>query len=75
VGSRDKLIRQNLRERFVITLHGGESFDGLLVEADEKTLRMVNAFAIGKNSRVSVDGELFLPRGDVAYMQKPGGVE
>jgi hypothetical protein len=75
VGSRDKLIRQNLRERFVITLHGGESFDGLLVEADQKTLRMVNAFAIGKNSRVSVDGELFLPRGDVAYMQKPGGVE
>lgn len=75
MGSRDKLIRQNLRERFVITLHGGESFDGLLVEADEKTLRMVNAFAIGKNSRVSVDGELFLPRGDVAYMQKPGGVE
>jgi hypothetical protein len=75
VGSRDKLIRQNLRERFVITLHGGESFDGLLVDADEKTLRMVNAFAIGKNSRVSVDGELFLPRGDVAYMQKPGGVE
>jgi small nuclear ribonucleoprotein (snRNP)-like protein len=75
VGNRDKLIRQSLRERFVITLKGGETFDGLLVDADEKTLRLVNVAAVGKTSRVSLDGELFIPRSDVAYLQKPGGVE
>lgn len=75
MGSRDKLIRRNLLQRFVVTLKGGETFDGLLAEVDEKTLRMVNASAIGKNSRIGVDGELFIPRTDVAYMQKPGGVE
>lgn len=75
MGNRDKLIRQSLRERFVITLKGGETFDGLLVDADEKTLRLVNVAAVGKTSRVSLDGELFIPRSDVAYLQKPGGVE
>lgn len=73
MGRSDKLIRQHLRERFVVTLRGGESFDGLLVDADEKTYRMVDAFAVDGKNRVSVDGELFLPRGEVLYLQKPGG--
>lgn len=73
MGGRDKLIRQNLRERFVVTLRDGETFDGLLVEADDKTLRLVNAFAVAKQSRVPVDGEVFIPRSDVKYLQKPGG--
>jgi small nuclear ribonucleoprotein (snRNP)-like protein len=70
---RDKLIRQSLRERFIVTLRGGESFDGLLIEADDKTLKLVNAFAVEKQSRISVDGELYVPRSDVLYLQKPGG--
>lgn len=70
---RDKLIRQALRERFVATLRGGESFDGLLVEVDEKTFRFVDACALDGKTRVKVDGELFLPRTEVAYLQKPGG--
>ncbi|NNC10688.1 hypothetical protein HII28_02145 [Planctomonas sp. JC2975] len=74
MGRRDKLIRQHLRERFVVTLRNGESFDGLLVDADEKTYRMVDVVAVGERSRVAVDGELFLPRADVLYLQKPGGV-
>lgn len=73
MGRSDKLIRQHLRERFVVTLRSGESFDGLLVDADEKTYRMVDAFAVDGKNRVSVDGELFLPRGEVLYLQKPGG--
>ena len=73
MGSRDKLIRRSLRERFVVTLRDGDTFDGLLVEADEKTIRLGNAFAITKQSRISVDGELFIPRSEVKYLQKPGG--
>lgn len=72
MGRRDKLIRQHLRERFVVTLRAGESFEGLLVEADEKTFRFVNAFALAGRNRVSVDGELFIPRSEALYLQKPG---
>lgn len=74
MGRRDKLIRQQLRERFVVTLRSGDSFDGLLLEADEKTYRLADAFALSGRDRVSVDGELFIPRGEVLYLQKPGVV-
>jgi hypothetical protein len=71
---RDRIVRQVLRERFVATMRSGETFDGLLLDADVKTFRMGNAFAIdGKGNRASVDGELFLPRTEVLYLQKPGG--
>ena len=70
---RDKLVKRALRERFVATLHDGQTFDGLLVDADEKTFRFANAFAIDGKNRAPVDGELFLPRAEVSYLQKPGG--
>jgi len=70
---RDRLIRQHLRERFVVTLQGGESFEGLLIEADEKTIHLVEANALDGKSSVPVDGALFLPRAQVSYLQKPGG--
>lgn len=69
----DRLVRSVLRERFVLTLRSGETFDGLLVDADEKTFRLVNAWAVDGKNRVSVDGELFVPRAEVAYLQRPGG--
>lgn len=70
----DRLVRSLLRERFVVTLRSGETFDGLLVDADVKTFRMANAFAVDpKGNRVSVDGELFIPRDQVTYFQRPGG--
>jgi len=73
VGRRDKLIQSVLRERFIFTLRSGASFDGLLVEADEKSFRIANASAVdGSKPSQPVDGELFLPRDEVIYMQKPG---
>jgi hypothetical protein len=67
-------VRKALRERFVATMRSGETFDGLLVEADEKTFRFADAYAVdAKNNRISVDGELFLPRAEVLYLQRPGG--
>ena len=68
---RDRLIRQVLRERFVVTLVGGESFDGLLMDIDDQTIQLVDAFALDGNSRVSVDGTVYLRRSEVSYMQKP----
>lgn len=69
---RDNIVRRALRERFVATLRSGESFDGLLVEADDKTFRFADAFAVDGTSRVRIDGELFLPREAVLYLQRPG---
>ena len=67
----DRLIRQALRERFVVTMRSQETFEGLLLEADEKTIRLTDAYALTGRDRVSVDGDLYLPRPEVAYMQRP----
>jgi small nuclear ribonucleoprotein (snRNP)-like protein len=70
MAARDRLIRKALRERFVVTLTSGETFDGLLIDVDDRTLTLANAYAISGSERVKVDGLLYLPR-PVAYMQKP----
>ena len=69
---RDRLIRQSLRERFVVTLRTKESFEGLLLDADEKTIRLTDARALDGSVRVLVDGDLYLPRSEVVYLQRPG---
>lgn len=71
--SRDVLTRGLVKDRLVFTLRGGESFDGLLVGSDAKTFRVANAFALDGKTRMRVDGELFLPRAEVLYLQKTGG--
>jgi hypothetical protein len=71
---RDRLIRQVLRERFVVTLRGGETFDGLLLDIDEKTVRLGDVSALDGRNRALVDGELYVPRDEVSYFQRPGEV-
>lgn len=68
---RDRLIRSHLRERFVVTMTGGESFEGLLLDVDDKTIQLADAHAMDGVKRVVIDGVVFLPRPGVAYMQKP----
>lgn len=69
---RDRLVRRALRERFVVTLHTKETFEGLLLDVDDNTVHLTDAYALEGKSRLSVDGDLFLPRAQVSYMQKPG---
>lgn len=70
---RDRLVRQSLRQRFVFTMLSGETFEGLLLDADSLTVHVADAFALqGQSPRLAVDGELYLPRAEIAYMQKPG---
>lgn len=69
---RDRAIRAHLRDRFVVTMLDGDTFDGLVTDADEATLVVVDAGQLGsKGERIPVDGVLYLPRGRVAYMQRP----
>lgn len=67
---RDRLLKRALRERFVITLVGGEAFEGLLDEWDRSTASFVDAAAVSANERVQVDGTLYVPRDQIRYMQR-----
>ncbi len=69
---RDRLLRDLLRERFVVTLKSGETFDGLLDQWDDAHMSFIDAYAVTTTRRNSVDGVLYLPRAEVAYMQRPG---
>jgi len=69
---KDRLLRDLLRDRFIVTLRSGESFDGLLMDTDESTCRLVDSYALDGKNRVRVDGDLFVPRSEIVYMQRPG---
>ena len=70
---RDRLLRQVHLGRFIVTLTTGETFDGLLADADDHTVKLVGAFAIDEKNREQVDGDLYLPREKIAYLQNPEG--
>lgn len=70
-GSRDRVIRMHLRQRFVFTLKTGDAFEGLLLDADARVLVVGDAQAHTADGPARVDGQLFLERDDVAYMQLP----
>jgi small nuclear ribonucleoprotein (snRNP)-like protein len=68
---RDRLLKRFLRERFVVTLKTGETFDGLLDEWDEHNLLFLDAYAVTEKSRVGLDGSgLWVQRENVAYLQR-----
>lgn len=72
VARRDRLIRDMLRDRFVVTMHAGETFEGLLLDADDRTVQLADPVSIAANGdRLKVDGQLWLPREQIAYMQRP----
>lgn len=68
------VLRDVLRDRVVVTMKSGESFDGVLFAADDKTWHLVNATALRAGERgvdVPVDGSVILPRDNVAFCQRP----
>ena len=68
--ARDRLLKGLLRERLLVTLRTGETFDGLLDDWDERNLLLVDAYAVTKTDRVSVDGGLWLQRDNMSYAQR-----
>ncbi|HET6911623.1 MAG TPA: hypothetical protein VFH54_20030 [Mycobacteriales bacterium] len=69
--ARDRLLKSLIRDRFVITLKTGETFDGLLDDWDDRNLLFVDAYAVAEKSRVQLDGRgLWLLRENVAYLQR-----
>jgi hypothetical protein len=67
----DRVVKQYLRTRFTITSKAGQTWSGVLLEIDGHTLRLSEVRLINPDgTETSADGHVFLPRGDVAYMQR-----
>lgn len=67
----DRVVRGLVRSQFTITTHDGQTWQGVLIEVDETTLVLRQASVIDANGQnVAADGEVLLPRLDVAYMQR-----
>lgn len=70
--AKDRIVASHTLQRTVVTLKTGETFDGLVRDADARTLVLVKASSMtqGKDP-IPVDGALYLDRADVAYLQRP----
>lgn len=71
---RSRILRSRLRQRVLVTLKGGEGFDGVLFDADNHALVLRNASAVGMGERktdLPVDGEVLILLADVAFVQRP----
>ena len=71
---RDRLLRQKLHQRFLVTLNDGTGFSGLLVNVDEQVIVLANVTYMPhdpKAQQITVDGLLYLERRNVAYLQAP----
>lgn len=68
---RDRIVSRHLRDRLVVTTKDGLTVEGVLVEADDKSLLLLDAAQVqAGGEKVPADGTLIIPRGDVAYIQK-----
>jgi hypothetical protein len=71
---RDRLLRERLCDKVVVTLKTGAAFGGVLFEADDRVviLRTAHALEVARpGDNVVVDGELVLFRSDIEYLQRP----
>lgn len=67
---RDRILRSHLRYRVVVTMRDGATWDGVVMDADDRTLILRDVEAVQPDkSRVAADGEVLIPRDQVAYVQ------
>lgn len=67
---RDRVVRTLVRYRLVVTTHEDATWDGVLLDADDQMLVLREVEAVQKDGkRVPADGEVLIPRADVAYIQ------
>lgn len=68
---RDRIVARLLRDRLTITTKQGLTVEGVLIEADERSLLLLDAAEVrAGGEKTPADGTLVIPRGDVAYIQK-----
>jgi hypothetical protein len=72
--NRDRLLRERLCDKVVITLKTGPSFSGVLFKVDDRAVILRDTQALGaahNGDHLVVDGELVLFRTDIEYLQRP----
>jgi hypothetical protein len=72
--ARDRLLRERLCDKVVITLKTGPSFSGVLFKVDDRAVILRDTQALGaahNGDHLVVDGELVLFRTDIEYLQRP----
>lgn len=69
---RSRLIKRHIRQRFVVTLKTGETFDGRFEDIDDThlVLRGAESLSAETSHRIPIPGEVWIERRDIAYMQK-----
>lgn len=68
----DRLLRRTIRTRYLVSVDSGEAFDGLLIDADERHVVLADVESVaGNGDRLRVDGQLWIPRLTITYMQRP----
>ena len=65
------LLDSIIRERVVVTLKDGQAFRGLFNNADKNTLTLLDVEYLKPEGTTKVDGEVFIPREHIAYIQRP----
>lgn len=66
----DRLIRSQLRNRYTITTMTEETFQGVIIAADDRHVVIADASLIAPNGdSAKVDGDLWIPRPTIKYMQ------
>lgn len=69
---RDRIIKAKLRRKLLITTRDGQTWRAVLMEADEYTLSLFDAEVLDADGGATkADGQVLLPRADVAYFQSP----
>jgi hypothetical protein len=71
MGRKDRLLVMAERGRFLATLDDDSAVDGVLVDWDESHLILGDVTSVAATGdRLAVDGELWLPRPRIKYLQK-----
>jgi len=71
---RDRLLRERLCDKVVVTLKTGPSFSGVLFKVDDRAVILRDTQALGaalNGDHLAVDGELVLFRTDIEFLQRP----
>jgi len=66
----DRIIGGLVKSRLLVFLIDGTVYDGLLIDADERTLVLADVHRRGDGTVSAVPGELYQDRGRVAYVQR-----
>lgn len=67
---KDRLLRRLVKERFAVTPKAGPMFSGLLIDVDDRTFHFADVRLIQADGSVPADGQLFIDRNHVAYLQR-----